>query len=63
MKLRKELNVHYVPNKLTLGSVQKSNMPLLDNKFVQGRSMIYICIDKSCNLPLTTVEEAMKQIN
>lgn len=63
LNLRQEFNFHYIPNKLTIGSVRKSKLPLLENKFVQGSSMIYICIEKSCKLPVANIEEALKQIN
>jgi hypothetical protein len=63
VNLRNKFNENYIPNKLVLGSVEGSTMPLLENKFVQGSSMIYICIEKSCKLPVASVEEAIKQIN
>ena len=55
-----ELNEKYVPNKLLLGSFESSEMGLLQEKYVQGRTMIYICEDKVCQLPTTNIMQAKK---
>ncbi len=60
--LRNELNKNYYPNLIYLGSEKESNLSLLENKFVDGKSRIYVCIDKSCKLPTNKVEEAKSQI-
>ncbi len=60
-QLRTELDHHYVPNKLLLGSKGDSNLPLLENKFVQGKTLIYVCLNKTCKLPVTTVADALEQ--
>ena len=39
-----------------------TQVPLLENKFVKGQSTIYVCVNKSCQLPVTKIEEAIKQI-
>lgn len=61
--LREGLDAHYLPNKLLLGSERDSNLPLLENKFVQGKSLIYVCLNKTCKLPVTTVADALEQTN
>ena len=55
-----ELNKKYVPNKLFLGSVKASEMELLQEKFVQGTTMIYVCENKACQLPTTNIMKAQK---
>ena len=55
-----ELNQKYVPNKLLLGSFQSSEMELLQKKYVQGRTMIYVCENKVCQLPTTNIMQAKK---
>ena len=42
-----DLNGFYHPNKLYIGSDEESNMPLLKDKFVDGKTMIYVCQNKS----------------
>ena len=62
-KIRKELNNYYLPNKIILGSKKISKLPLLENKFVQGETLIYICVNKNCQLPVRRVDEAIKLLN
>ena len=61
---RAELNEHYIPNKIFVGSRngRESRLPLLENKYVEGKTMIYVCKDKSCQLPVEDVSEALKQM-
>lgn len=58
----KELNSTYIPNKLIVGSTQESELPLLENKYSDNRTTIYVCIDGSCKLPVTETEKAVQQI-
>ncbi len=57
---RKELSKFYIPNQIILGGKQ-GNLPLLQDKFV-GETRIFVCKDKSCLLPVSEVNEAIKQI-
>ncbi|WP_026904887.1 thioredoxin domain-containing protein [Pedobacter glucosidilyticus] len=57
---RKELEKYYIPNKIILGG-EKGNLPLLQDKFI-GDTRIFVCENKTCQLPLSEVEEAIKQI-
>ncbi len=56
------LQQNYLPGVIYLGSSNASNLPLLENRFVEGKTMIYVCKNKSCDLPVEKVAEAMKQI-
>ena len=55
-----ELNKKYVPNKLFVGSFENSSMELLQEKFVQGVTMIYVCENKVCQLPTSDIITAKK---
>tara|TARA_B100000902_G_C27315221_1_gene920866 strand:+ start:815 stop:2911 length:2097 start_codon:yes stop_codon:yes gene_type:complete len=55
-----DLNKIYVPNKLLLGSFESSEMGLLQEKYVQGSTMIYVCENKACQLPTTNIMQAQK---
>jgi hypothetical protein len=55
-----ELNKKYVPNKLLLGSFESSEMELLQEKYVQGSTMIYVCENKVCQFPTTNIKAALK---
>ena len=58
---KKELGLAYIPNKIILGGTN-SLLPLLKDK-QSIETKIYICRNKACQLPVTTVEEALKLIN
>ena len=61
--LRKDMDRFFIPNKVVLGSETQSQLPLLQNKTDRnGKTLIYVCYDKTCQLPVTSVEEALKQI-
>lgn len=53
----------YQPFALTMGTESISSLPLLrDRHPKEGKNMIYVCIDKTCKLPVETAEEAIKQL-
>lgn len=58
---RKELDQHYIPNKITLGGT-KSSLPLLENK-VGLESKAYLCQNKTCSLPQSTIANIIELIN
>ncbi len=58
----KELNKHYIPNKLIAGATKKSNLPLMQDRYNEGETLIYICVDGACQLPQTEIKEALKQL-
>ncbi|MEN8123859.1 MAG: thioredoxin domain-containing protein [Bacteroidota bacterium] len=58
-----ELNQHYIPNKLMVGSTKESDLPLLQYKYSAGVTTYYVCIDGACKLPVTETNGALKQIN
>ncbi|KAB2915591.1 MAG: thioredoxin domain-containing protein [Bacteroidetes bacterium] len=50
----------YLPNAVFAVSINGSeNLPLFENRHVQGQTLIYICKNETCSLPVTTVEAAM----
>ena len=56
----KELNQHYLPNKILLGGT-KGTLQLLQGKF-SDETMVFVCVNKTCQLPVTGVSEATRQI-
>lgn len=56
----KELNKEYLPNKIIAGSAKDSNDPLFKNRFVHDETLIYICVDKACKMPLNNTESAIE---
>ena len=59
----KEINQTYIPNKLIVGSLKESKLPLLTYKYNEDQTTIYVCIDGACKLPVNETEKALEQIN
>ena len=59
----KELNQNYIPNKIIAGSIYKSDSPLLKNRYTKNKTLIYICVEGSCKLPVDDVKKATSQID
>ncbi len=59
-KKRKELSHYFIPNKIMAGSKTANTLPLLQDRYVEGRTLIYVCENKVCKLPLEKVGEALK---
>ena len=57
-KKLKELNKSYIPNKLIIGSTSENNLPLLKNRFVEDETLIYVCVNKACKLPVSDISKA-----
>ncbi|MEL6559930.1 MAG: thioredoxin domain-containing protein, partial [Bacteroidota bacterium] len=58
--LRKEMANNYLPNAISLGTLEDENLLLLENKVKSGKSVIYVCQNKSCRLPVTNVSQALE---
>jgi uncharacterized protein YyaL (SSP411 family) len=52
---------HYLPNRLFLGCTNASSLPLLKDKTLPA-STIFVCVEKACQLPVHTVDAAVKLI-
>jgi len=52
---------NYLPDILLMGG-SNENLPLLENKYVSGKTIIYVCQDKVCKLPVTEVAAALDQL-
>ncbi|RNI29401.1 thioredoxin domain-containing protein [Rufibacter immobilis] len=59
------LQQHFLPNALLVGSKEEntSDLPLLEDRIVQnGKTTLYVCYNKACQLPVQSVAEALEQI-
>ena len=58
-----ELNKKYLPNKLVIGSSTSNDLPLLQNRFINGKTLIYVCVNKACKMPTEDLDESINMIN
>jgi len=57
-----EINKKYIPNKLIAGSIKQSKLPLMEGRYKENETLIYICVDGACKLPITKTKEALDQL-
>ena len=62
INLLNELQKKYLPQVVFCAGTDENNLPLLANQFVEGKTLIYICQNNSCQLPVETVEQAIEII-
>lgn len=60
--MAKTLQANYLPNSVFAASAGNSKLDLLKNRYTEGSTLIYICEDGSCKLPLESTEGALDQL-
>jgi uncharacterized protein len=65
---RQQFDRHYLPNVILLGGKTAGGLALLENKLLSHGALraeqttLYVCRDKTCELPVIEVEQALKQL-
>ncbi|HBI01362.1 MAG TPA: thioredoxin domain-containing protein, partial [Flavobacterium sp.] len=59
----KEINQNYFPSVLLAGNKKKSDLPFLQNRFVENETIFYLCQNKLCLAPKNTISEVYKDLN
>ena len=57
-ELRRDFDCR-LPYALVAGSEKKSELPLLKERVVPGKSLIYVCEEGTCQIPVNSIEEAL----
>jgi len=57
----KQMLHYYNPTAIFMGG-DKENLPLLESKLAEGRTIIYVCRNRICKLPEEDVERAMEHL-
>jgi len=52
----------YIPNKIVISKNEPSQLELLKNRFVENKTYIYVCTNKTCNKPTESVSAAIEQL-
>ncbi|KAA6441208.1 thioredoxin domain-containing protein [Dyadobacter flavalbus] len=61
--IRKDFDRFFIPNKIVMGTARTSDLPLLQSRTeINSQTAIYVCYDKTCQLPVTNVEDALNQL-
>ncbi len=59
---REEMNKKWMPNTLLAGAESESTLPILKNRYAPLKTRMYICRDKTCKLPVESIDEALQQM-
>jgi uncharacterized protein YyaL (SSP411 family) len=59
---RQQLSRHFLPNEVVAGALQASELPLLQGRGNEGKTILYVCRDRACQLPVHSVAEALAQL-
>lgn len=62
-EIRKEFNQHYLSNLIFAGSKTDSSLPLIKNRMVTDKTLIYVCTNKTCSQPEEKTEAAIKHLS
>jgi len=60
--LRTDWLKYFTPNAFLLGGEEEGNLPLLQDKKQDGITLIYVCKEKVCRLPVPTAQEAWNEL-
>lgn len=58
----KEINKEYLPNKLIAGSKTAESGPLFEGRYVEDETLIYVCVNNTCKLPMRESTKAIESI-
>ncbi len=58
-----ELNTAYLPNAMIAGSTTESEKPLINYRYIENETLIYVCVNNRCKLPVSSVSEALELLN
>jgi len=62
LEKRKEFDSYYFPDVFLAGGTQPGNLPVLKDKFTSVQTSVIVCQNKTCNMPVYEVIEAIGQM-
>lgn len=57
-----ELNKKYLANINVFYTYHKSDLSIFDSRFVEGKNLMYVCVNKACHLPVESIDEVIAQL-
>ena len=58
-----EVHNYYIPNILIAGSTSESELPIMENRFIEEDTYIYVCVNGACKLPVVDTKQAIQQLS
>lgn len=62
-ELKQQIMHEYRPDILYVGTKESHTVPIFTDRFKKGENLIYVCKNNVCDLPVKTVEEALKLLS
>ncbi|NQV52045.1 MAG: thioredoxin domain-containing protein [Flavobacteriales bacterium] len=56
------LTKHYLPGAVLCGGKDEGAIPILEQRKVEGKTLIYVCLKGACQLPVESFTEALEQM-
>lgn len=56
------LNAHYLPNKVVAATDSLDEKPLFKSRFNPDKTLLFVCVDNTCQQPIETITETLKTI-
>lgn len=57
-----ELQNSYLPNVIFAVSARASDLPLIKDRYVNEKTLLYVCKNRACLMPVETAKEALQQM-
>jgi uncharacterized protein len=58
----RNINSAYLPHLIVAGTSKKTDLPFLENRFIENTNLFYVCQNKSCSLPTQKIEAVFSAI-
>jgi len=58
-----EIDNFQLPNTMLIGTEEKNELAVFKGRYVEGETLIYICQNKTCKLPVRSVEDFLNQMD
>jgi uncharacterized protein YyaL (SSP411 family) len=60
---RKQIAKEYLPNIALFGTEKNGRLKILKDRSVEGKTMIYVCENRVCQLPVEKVSKALNEMS
>jgi uncharacterized protein YyaL (SSP411 family) len=59
---RKTIVKKYLPNIMLFGTESKSTLEILNERYVEGKTLIYVCENRVCQLPVEEISDVLNKL-